>query len=958
MNFEIGTKFCGFETVRVRESAELHGTLVEMVHEKTGAELCWMNNGEQNKLFCVGFKTLPEDSTGVFHILEHSVLCGSEKYPVKEPFVDLLRSSMNTFLNAMTYPDKTVYPVSSRNSQDFLNLMSVYLDAVFAPVLTKNPNVFYQEGIHTELNDGVPSYKGVVFNEMKGAMSGVNDKIEYEINKLLFPDNCYRFNSGGDPSVIPDLTYEQYVDTYKKYYHPSNARFFLDGNIPLEDTLGMIHSYLEKYEKQSIDFEIAEQKPTAAENTAYYEIDAEESTENKTVLAFGKIIGTWENKTKLTAAKILCDVLADTNESLLKRAVLSSGLAEDFEMMVMDCIAQPYLLMIVRNTKDNNCDKIREIIRKTAEKAVKDGISKELLTACVNRFAFHTKQVSEPQGLYRALSSYNSWLYGGDPMASIVFDDTITELRRMIENGEFESLLSELLIDDSDYAVLHMLPSHTLGAEERKAEEERLAREASARSPEDKEELLRRNKILEDWQQTPDSPEDAASLPTLDIGCVSAAPEDIKTEEKTENGVTVLYHPVPTHGIVYLTMYFSLTMFDLETLAKMPVVASLLGELPTENRTAAQLQQDIKTNIGSLSFETDVYSRDDQTEKCTPRLIVRAGVLTENVEKAKEIILDILLNTQFDDTAKIKEIVLQNDEIARQDSIGSGHYISLTAVRSHYSARDAVADAISGYTSIKALHNFARNFDKDADDFVMLCKQVQADVIGTSGLVVSVTADEEISVSVLLSQLPSGKESEKDRQYESVLPMKMGIRIPAQIAFASKGCNLAQCGMQQNGSLRVASNIVSLNYLWNLVRVQGGAYGAGFPVSRDGTIACYSYRDPSPARSLGIYDGISDFINEFCRSDEDLNKYILSAVATTEPLRTPSEQGAVADEFYFGGVSYESRTEKRRQMLATNREAILGWCKAVEKMAENGAVCVVGHDEALKSCADLTICEF
>ncbi|MCM1544105.1 MAG: insulinase family protein, partial [Ruminococcus sp.] len=453
MNMTKGTKLCGFTVERVREVKELSGELVEMIHDKTGAQLCWMNNGIENKVFCVGFKTIPQDSTGVFHILEHSVLCGSEKYPVKEPFVDLLKSSMNTFLNAMTYPDKTVYPVASRNEQDFLNLTSVYLDAVFAPALTTNPNVFYQEGIHTELNDGKPSYKGVVFNEMKGALSSVNDKIEYDMNKLIFPDNCYRFNSGGDPAVIPDLTYEHYAETYRKFYHPSNSRFFLDGDIPLEATLSMINSYLERYEKKEIEFDVEMQTPVSNEGTSYYEIDSEEGIDGRDILALGKIVGTWKEKTKLTAAKVLCDVLADSNESPLKRAILSENLADDVEMGVMDSITQPYLITIIRNTDDSQSEKIRDIIRNTVSALVNDGISKEALHASINRLSFSIKQISEPQGLYRALSSYNSWLYGGDPLDYLVFDEMIAELRQMVDNGGFEKLPSELMLDENGTSV-------------------------------------------------------------------------------------------------------------------------------------------------------------------------------------------------------------------------------------------------------------------------------------------------------------------------------------------------------------------------------------------------------------------------------------------------------------------------------------------------------------------------
>lgn len=957
MNITTETKLCGFTVNRIRQIDELNATLVEMIHDKTGAEICWLNNGEQNKLFSVAFKTLPDDSTGVFHILEHSVLCGSEKYPVKEPFVELMKSSMNTFLNAMTYSDKTLYPISSRNEKDFLNLTSVYLDAVFAPKITENPNIFYQEGIHIELHDENSAYKGVVFNEMKGAMSNVDDRIEQGINALLFPDNCYRFNSGGDPKVIPDLTYEKFVETYHKFYHPSNARFFLDGDIPIEKTLEMIDSYLEKYEKRNSLPDILTQHPVSNEGTAYYEVSPDENCDKKTVLSFGKIIGTWKDKTKLFATKVLCDVLADSNDSPLKRAILSSGLADDVEMIVMDGIAQPYLLIIVRNIKNSDSDKICRLIRNTVQQLVSDGIDKKSVFASINRLAFSSKQMPEPQGLYRATSALSSWLYGGDPLLYLTYRETVDELYKMAETDSFEKLLDELLLNSNGMSVLRMLPSAALGNEERNAEEERIKAEISALSAEQKQELSLQNEKLALWQQTPDSQESVELLPTLSLDEVNDTLEIIKTAEAFENGVRLLYHPIQTNGIVYLTMYFSLTMFSLSELTKLSLLPSLFGEFPTENNSVTELQQKIKTYIGRLSFGIEVFGKDNQTEKCTPYLTVRAGILEENLATAKALISEVLTASQFDDVEKIKEIVMQTYEISRQTATGNGHSLGIYAVQAHYSAKNAVEEAIYGYSSMKFLHSFADNFDGTVDSFIHLVKRVRAEAICKSNLTVSITSSENISVSDLLSALPDGNQLPETAEYKTELPKRMGICIPAQIGFAVKGYHLTSTDKKMNGSLKIASNIISLAYLWNIIRVQGGAYGAGFPVDRDGSMMCYSYRDPSPARSLQVYDALSDFICDFCKNGEDLENFIISAIAATEPLRTPAAQGTVADELWFSGVTDEERILMRRQMLSANRESLTEWCPLFEKMANEGTVCVVGHEDALKKCENLEICE-
>lgn len=957
MDFQTGTKLHGFIVKRVRNVKELNASFIEMTHEKTGAELCFVDNKAENKLFSVSFKTLPQDSTGVFHILEHSVLCGSEKYPVKEPFVDLMRGSMNTFLNAMTFSDKTVYPVSSRNTRDFLNLTSVYLDAVFAPMLLKNPNIFYQEGIHTEIENGKPLYKGVVFNEMKGALASVDDRIDEEMMSLVFPDNCYKHNSGGDPAFILDLTYEKFVETYKEFYHPSNARFFLDGDVPLKETLELINSYLEKYEKLDSIPEITPQIPVSVNSVQYYEISEEEDNKNKSILALGKIIGTWEEREKTLAAQILCDVLADTNESVFKRAVLSSGLAEDFDISVVDGIYQPYFMVIARNIKDSDSEKIRDIIKETANKLIKDGIDKKSILASINNFAFHVKLSSEPQGLHRNLSAYSSWLYGGDPLMFLLYDEAIDSLRKMAETDGFEKLLSELLIDDNGVAVLHMLPSVTLGKEEGEAEEKRLQKEMAARTKEDIDKLIFANELLLNWQKTPDSPEITALLPKLTLDEINDKPEFTKTIERKSDDVTVLYHPVDSNGIIFISMYFPLTNFTLEELTKLAFLPSIYTELPTERYSAAEIQKQLKTYIGTIVFGIGVFGKKGVSESCTPCLEVRVGILEENFSAAKELLIEILTKTNFDQTERIKELVVQSNELAHQVAIGGGQSLGITSVQSHYTAKGAVNEAIGGYTFISFLHKFAKDFDSVIGDFISLVGRVNSELLIKNGLTISVTASHDVDVSDLANAFPKGKTLPESREYKINLPERMGIRIPAPIGFAVKGYHLSLCSNKISGSLKVAANIISLNYLWNVIRVQGGAYGSGLPIGREGAFVCYSYRDPSPSRSLEMYDNISEFINDFYNSDEDIDKFIISAIAATDPLMTPASKGTRADEFWFTGITEEDNINIRRQMLATTRDSIKEWGKVFDEMAEKGCVCVVGNDEALNKCEGLTICD-
>ena len=956
MELNTGSRLHGFTVTRVRPIPGKDAGLVEMLYEKTGTELVWVRSGETNKLFSIAFKTVPENSTGVFHILEHSVLCGSEKYPVKEPFVELLKSSMNTFLNAMTFPDKTVYPVSSRNTQDYLNLTSVYLDAVFAPRILTEPNIFYQEGWHYETEEDKLTYNGVVFNEMKGATSGVDNVVSESMQQLLFPDTCYGYNSGGDPEVIPELTYEQFLDAYRRNYHPTNARIYLDGDIPLEETLALIESYLCRYEPGSRQ-ELTAQTPRAGERTVCYESAPEEDLSSKAQLTLGKLMGSWEDKTGLLAAHVLCDVLAGSNDAPIKRAILSAGLGQDVSMQVNDGVYQPWLTLRIHNMKDEDAAAIRALLADTARNLVENGIPREELTASINRLAFQMKDMHEPQGLIRCLSALDSWLYGGDPMLFLSYDDAIARLREMAKTDGFEKLLQSLLLDETGLCVLHTVPSLTLGEETRAREAARLEEARKAMTAEEQAAVAGAAEALRLWQQKPDAPEALATLPTLSLDQVSDKPAELATVTETVNGVTLLRHKTGTNGIIHLSAYFPLSDFSLEELTGAPFAAALLGQLPTENYDAVALQNQIKTHLGSLSIATDVFGKAGQTRECTPCLTVQCSVLKENLAKAQELVVEVLTRTDFDQPARIREILLQEEMGAQQSAMMGGHRFAATCAQAHYSAVAAVSEAFSGYTNLSWLHSFSRSFDDRIAGFTAFCRKLTAAAVCTARMTLSLTEEFETDVSGLIAALPVGTPA-APAHYETDLPKRLGIRIPAQVSYACAASHLAACGASYNGTLKLLTNILSLSCLWNAVRVQGGAYGAGIQAGRSGGMFCWSYRDPSPARSLGVYRSLADFIGEFARSGEVLDKFIISTVASTEPLVSPKVAGALADGQWFQGLSYEDAVAERRQLLKATMDDLTAWCPALEALAK-GAVCVVGHSDALGDCAEegMTVCD-
>lgn len=950
-------KLHGFKVTAIKDAPECGGKLVYMTYEKTGTELVWVDNKESNKLFSITFKTLPEDNTGVFHILEHSVLCGSEKYPVKEPFVDLLKSSMHTFLNAMTFQDKTMYPVSSRNDKDFLNLTSVYLDAVFAPAILKNKNIFCQEGWHIEQDeDGKLSYKGVVFNEMKGVMSGKDGLIEESLLPVLFPDNCYGVNSGGDPEHIPELTYEQFIDTYKRFYHPSNARVFLDGNIPLDETLELIEGYLCKFEKSDNLPVFVPQQPKSSEKTITYAIGDEEDLKDKAQLTIAKIISSWDDPIRTQAAGVIFNALSDSNDSPFKKAILDAGLAQDLEISVNDEMAQIYLTIDAKNVTDGKEEEIIALIKKVAKEQVEKGIDRKALIASINYGEFKLKTQDEPAGLVRAIKAMLSWLYGGDPIMYLESGYMFKELRAMLESDAYEKLLSDILLNDDGMCILKALPSKTRAAEQDAKEAAKLEEIRKGWSEEDKQANKLLNEELCAWQQTPDSPENCATIPVLPLSEVGTEPDFTKTEVSTQADVKVLYHPISTNGVVNFSLYFRLTDRSIEELTELNEVAALLSYLPTTKHSALELEQEIKTYLGQLNFGLGVFSNKDELNAATPLLIANCSVLEENLAKAKELIYEILSSTVFD-KEYVQDILLQSDMRLKQMGITSGHALGRFVALSGYSADDAVNEALNGYTHITRLHQICEDFDNQADRIIAQYEDMLKKACCRKRLTASVTSSSPVDLSDLFGMLPEGEDTANSREYKSNLSKNTGLKIPALIGFAVQGVNIDAIDVKYSGSLSVACNLLSLDYFWNVVRVQGGAYGTGLRAGIGGSIFTYSYRDPSLKRTIDVNKGAAEHLRNYALSGGEIDKYIISAVAGTEPLLPPQARGALADRDYFCGYTYDVLKKQRSEMLATDKDALIAAADVIEKFANKGALCIVGPEDKLAEFKDLDIRE-
>ena len=931
----------GFSVTRTAPAPDCGSELIEMQHIKTGARLVWLKNSGENKLFSVAFKTPPTDDTGIFHILEHSVLGGSEKYPVKEPFLVLMKGTMNTFLNAMTYPDKTVFPVSSRNDTDFMNLTRVYLDAVFAPAIYYNPNIFYQEGWHIEMRSSsdTPVYKGVVFNEMKGAMSSVYSRMESDMMQALYPDSCYRFESGGLPESIPDLSYEQFIQGHKTYYHPSNAYIYLDGSVDIDSVLELIDGeYLCRFDKREVENDIPVQEPIAPTvKKSYYEISPDEEESNHTYYLIGKVLGSWQDREKITAASVLGEALTGSNDAPLKRALLDTGLCLDVSLEVSDGIMQPFGCIAINNTDEENCGSLKETLRSAVSELCEKGIGSELLTAAINRLEFRYRAGGEPRGLTRNINALSAWLYGGDPLLYLEMGEVFDSLRAKTESGYFEELLRQWLLEEEGTAELYLLPSRTYGDEQKADEAKRLAAIVDGLACEEKDVIVEQNRKLDEWQQSVDTAEQLATMPHLAISEVGEEPLSFDTEVTDINGITVLRHPSSDEGIAAVSLYFSLADCTEEELSAAAAMSELLGELPTADSSAAELQRRITGLLGSISYNVDVFSKQGVTDKCSPYFSVTARFLDKNTDEALALIAEIITKTSFDDKDTVKELLLQTDENYKQSIIANGHTYSMTRVRACLSAESAVTELVSGYEGYKRIHEAVKASEK----LIAAVKTLSSRIVCRARLTASVTGD--ITPEALITALPEGAApAVKEMSFRLDLPAKQGVVIPAGVSYSAMAFpdNSADTAVR-----KVLFRALSLEYLWNEVRVKGGAYGTGAFMTASGEQSFFSYRDPSPAATLDICAKAADFTEQYCAGEPDITQYIISSVAKDEPLMSDGNKSRKADGLWFRGITDEERAAEKKRMLGVTAKQLR---EAAEKLRTTGNICVMGTESAME----------
>lgn len=936
---------------------ELDAVLHLLNHKKSGARLVWLERKDENKTFCIAFQTQPWDDTGVFHILEHSVLCGSAHYPVKEPFVELMKSSLQTFLNAMTFPDKTVYPVSSRNEQDFVNLLRVYMDAVLHPLIYQKPEIFCQEGWHYELaEDGTPSYKGVVFNEMKGSFASPDSLLEREISRRLFPDTCYRYVFGGDPEHIPDLNYEQFIAAHSRLYHPSNAYIFLDGSVDIEKTLGILdEEYLSAYDRIPAPEAIPIQKAVdAGTSEIVYELSSKEELQGRARLVDGFVACNFQEREELTALQVLADVLCGDNQAPLKRRLLESELARDVRLNIHDGIQQPWITLEIRDIREDQAASVSAALREELERLAREGLNHGRILATLDNLEFQARQRdygNTPQGLVLGMQVLESWLYGGDPTANLSVGTLYDGLRKKCGEGYFEFLLERMLLRNPHKCRVLMRPSHTVGQERRTRELQRLQAAQSGWSRSTAAEIQRQQANIEMWQTTPDTSEQLASIPLLRLEQIPVEPEKLLLAEESVDGVPVLCHEPPAGGITYLNLYFAIDDFSPEHMTETAFLAQLFGSLDTENFELEELQQELRSLFGQIQFTVEAYGRKNNPDQCRTFLCVSCSILDGKLEKAASLLAELVSKSRLSDAKRVFAFLCQRRAMMAQQMIMSGHMIAIGRTLACSAAEGVVQEQTGGVSFYWWLTDLERNFQERFPALTEDMTNLAGRIFSRSRLTISVTSAKADAVQIVSNKL-SAQLPERDFTLPAASAAhpwgqrREGIVIPADISFAAISGIFPAAG---RGAAKVMSRAVSLAYLWNAVRVQGGAYGTGMLLRDTGLAAFYSFRDPSAARTLDCYRGSADFLHSM--GNMDLTGFIIGAVAESDPLLTPRMRSKIADVRYWRRISHEDLCRVRHELLSATPEDLAALADAVEQMTTEGSVCVLGAQKQIDACA-------
>lgn len=936
-------------------------------HKKSGARIAILSNNDDNKVFYIGFRTPPEDETGVPHIIEHTTLCGSKKFPVKDPFIELAKGSLNTFLNAMTYPDKTVYPVASCNDQDFKNLMDVYLDAVFNPNITKYEEIFKQEGWHYELTgkDDELKINGVVYNEMKGAYSSPDEVLSSQIYRSLFPDNTYSKDSGGNPEYIPKLTYEAYLDFYHKYYHPSNSYIYLYGDMDVVERLEWLDKeYLSLYDYKKVNSEINKQPAfDEIKNVeAQYSITMDDSQENKTYLSYNRVVGDSLDEMLYQAFDVLDYALVSSPGAPVKQALIDAGIGDDVYGSYDAGILQPVFSFVAKNANASQADEFESIIESTLKEVVKTGINKEALLAGINSSEFKFREADFgqfPKGLLFGLNCLDSWLFDDmKPFIHLECLGTFAKLRKAVDTDYFEKLIQEYLLDNTHGSSVTVKPKRGLGNEREEALAKELSDYKASLSDEEIKKLIEDTEHLKKYQEEPSSDEDLRKLPMLTRADMKKNAMPFSNIEDELLDVKVVRHDIESNGIDYISFLFDAGDFAQSELGYLGFFTNALGLVSTEKYSYTDLANATNIYTGGISTGTASHPDIKDRNNFVFKFEVKLKVLEKNLDKALELMEQMLLTSDFTDTKRLGELVAQIKARLQANLSSSGHLVAAMRSMSSFSRYALYQDELKGIAFYRSICRIEKELSESPKSVSDKLAAIAKKLFARNRMLISFTGNNEAygNAKPSLEKVIAGfdKMSVVGNQAEVHFNTAKEAFIDAsQIQYVAKTGDFICEGYEYTGALRLLRIILSYDYLWINVRVKGGAYGCMNTFLRSGESYFVSYRDPNLSDTLDVYDRIPEYIKSFSPDERDMTKYIIGTFSALDTPMNPEAKGSRSLSAYLEGITYEQIQKERNEILNAQPEDIRRLADLVEAVLKKDSICVIGNENMIKESAGL-----
>ena len=930
-------------------------------HNKTNARICTIENDDNNKVFSIAFRTPAINNGGLTHILEHSVLCGSKNYPVKDPFVELLKSSLNTFLNAFTFPDKTMYPCASQNEKDFKNLMSVYMDAVFYPQIYNHEEIFMQEGWHYHIldeNDPI-TYNGVVYNEMKGAFSDPQQILFRDMLHSLYPDTTYSFESGGDPKYIPDLTYEEFKNFHSKFYHPSNSYIFIYGNCDMEERMNWLdEAYLKDFDAIDFDTTVKYQKPfdKPVSQVSYYPIAKNLGLENKTFLSYNVAFPSTLDVKLMMASSILVDVLLNNPGAPLKEAIINAKLGEDVAAAFDDGLLQPMLGIIVVNSNQERQQEFINLIEDSLRDILAKGLDHDAIKSLINFQEFKAREDKfgrMPKGLNIQMVCLNSWLYDeSNPFSKVEAIKYYDELRKGLDEGYFEEIIEKYILNNNHKTYTMLVPSHTC-AEEKEAElTKKLADYKASLSKEQLQALIKKNQDLAAYQSAPSTPEEIATLPKLELEDLTVLPEKYNLEV-IDGKYQTLYSNYFTNGIHYLGYTFDVSNIDKESFQYVQLLVDLFTNISTNNKHYGQIHQEIQNLTGGLTFAANVYQH-NKTKETKANLTIKFSSLENNLKQAQELVLDIINNSNFKDYKRLYERISELNVGLEMSIAQRGHVVGLTRAVGYFDESKYLADATNGIGYLDFIHDIYVNFETKKEEVVSKLTSLLPIIFNKNRFTYRFTGNNECLANTkdLVEEFYNSLSETSHTFVSDYKPYNRneGFKTQFDVNYVSRA---GKYEGEFNGAMHVLNNALSMDYLWMQVRVHGGAYGCMLQTTTNNIIGFTSYRDPEIARTNKVYEDVVEYIKNLNPSDEDLLKYKIGAIGSLEQVLHVSTKGDMAQSHYFQGITYEELAKQRKQVIDATKEDLTNLAPLFAEALSQDNLCVIGNANKVEANKDM-----